>query len=74
MSLTKSAALTGLKYGVNANIIAPVAKTRMSDAVPFGLEMGEPEDIARAALFLCSDEAKLINGAVLSVDDGMSAC
>jgi NAD(P)-dependent dehydrogenase (short-subunit alcohol dehydrogenase family) len=34
----------------------------------------EPEDIARAALFLCSDESKHINGAVMSVDGGMSAC
>lgn len=37
-------------------------------------QMGEPEDIAYAALYLCSDEARLVNGAVLSVDDGMSAC
>jgi NAD(P)-dependent dehydrogenase (short-subunit alcohol dehydrogenase family) len=34
----------------------------------------EPEDIAPAALFLCSDESKHINGAVLAVDGGMSAC
>lgn len=37
-------------------------------------QMGDPEDIAEAALFLCSDAAKHINGAVLAVDDGMSAC
>jgi len=37
-------------------------------------QMGEPEDIAHAALFLCSDESKHVNGAMLSVDDGMSAC
>jgi NAD(P)-dependent dehydrogenase (short-subunit alcohol dehydrogenase family) len=37
-------------------------------------QMGEAEDIAQAALFLCSDAAKHINGASLSVDDGMSAC
>ena len=37
-------------------------------------QMGEPEDIAYAALYLCSDEAKLVNGACLSVDDGMAAC
>ena len=34
----------------------------------------EPEDIAPTALFLCSDEAKHINGAVVAVDGGLSAC
>jgi NAD(P)-dependent dehydrogenase (short-subunit alcohol dehydrogenase family) len=34
----------------------------------------EPEEIAEAALFLCCDEARHINGAVLAVDGGMSAC
>ena len=64
VSLTKSAALTGLKYGVNANIIAPVAKTRMSDQVPFGLEMGMPEDIAPMVVYLLSDQARDISGQI----------
>lgn len=34
---------------------------------------GEPEDIARAAAFLCSDEAAFVNGANLMVDGGDSA-
>jgi NAD(P)-dependent dehydrogenase (short-subunit alcohol dehydrogenase family) len=34
----------------------------------------EPEEIAPTALFLCSDESKHINGAVVPVDGGMSAC
>lgn len=34
----------------------------------------DPSEIARAALFLCSDDAKHVNGAVLAVDGGMSAC
>lgn len=34
----------------------------------------EPEDIAPAALFLCSDDARHINGAVLAADGGMSVC
>ena len=34
----------------------------------------EPEDIASAALFLCSDESSFVNGAVLAVDGGVSAC
>jgi NAD(P)-dependent dehydrogenase (short-subunit alcohol dehydrogenase family) len=34
----------------------------------------EPEEIASTALFLCSDEARHINGAVVAVDGGMGAC
>jgi len=33
--------------------------------------MGEPRDVANAYLFLASDEASFINGAVLSVDGGV---
>jgi NAD(P)-dependent dehydrogenase (short-subunit alcohol dehydrogenase family) len=36
--------------------------------------MCEPEDIAPTALFLCSDEARHVNGAIVAVDGGMSAC
>lgn len=35
---------------------------------------GQPEEIAKTCLFLCSDDSKWINGAVLSVDGGMSVC
>jgi NAD(P)-dependent dehydrogenase (short-subunit alcohol dehydrogenase family) len=35
---------------------------------------GQPVEIAYACLFLCGDESKLINGAALSVDGGMSVC
>jgi meso-butanediol dehydrogenase / (S,S)-butanediol dehydrogenase / diacetyl reductase len=35
--------------------------------------VGEPEDIANAALFLASDEASWITGAVLPVDGGLLA-
>lgn len=34
----------------------------------------DPEDVAQTALFLCSDESKHVNGAVVSVDGGLSAC
>jgi NAD(P)-dependent dehydrogenase (short-subunit alcohol dehydrogenase family) len=34
----------------------------------------EPADLARVAVFLCSDDARHINGAVLPVDGGLSAC
>lgn len=39
---------------------------------PYG--MGTPEDIARAILFLASDDSSRVTGAVLSVDGGMSVC
>jgi NAD(P)-dependent dehydrogenase (short-subunit alcohol dehydrogenase family) len=41
--------------------------------VPLGHKMGTGWDVAYAALFLASDEAKFITGAILPVDGGMSA-
>ena len=38
------------------------------------VQVCEPEEIAKTALFLCSDESKHVNGAVIAVDGGMSAC
>jgi NAD(P)-dependent dehydrogenase (short-subunit alcohol dehydrogenase family) len=34
---------------------------------------GRPEEVAAAALFLISDDASYVNGAVLAVDGGMTA-
>ena len=41
--------------------------------VPLGAKMGSAQDIAHAALFLASDEAKFITGVVLPVDGGQSS-
>jgi NAD(P)-dependent dehydrogenase (short-subunit alcohol dehydrogenase family) len=41
--------------------------------VPLGAKMGTGWDIANAALFLVSDEAKFITGVILPVDGGQSA-
>ena len=43
----------------------------MAEKAPLG-RIGEPEDIANAALFLASDEAGFITGAELNVDGGVS--
>lgn len=71
------------RKGINVNAIAPgFIATEMVSTVPEKVldmlkertplgKLGEPEDIANAYLFLASDEAKFINGAVLSVDGGL---
>ncbi|MFJ9816709.1 SDR family NAD(P)-dependent oxidoreductase [Streptomyces sp. NPDC101151] len=59
ISLVRSAALGLHKYGVTANAVAPVARTRMSAGVPMELkEIGEPEDVAALVVYLLSDPAK----------------
>ncbi|MFD0270034.1 SDR family NAD(P)-dependent oxidoreductase [Streptomyces sp. NPDC127106] len=58
ISLVRSAALGLHKYGVTANAVAPVARTRMSANVPMELkEIGEPEDVAALVTYLLSDKA-----------------
>jgi len=42
-------------------------------AVPLGGRMGDAWDVANAALFLASDEARFITGVCLPVDGGQSA-
>jgi NAD(P)-dependent dehydrogenase (short-subunit alcohol dehydrogenase family) len=73
VSLVRSAAAGMHKYGVTANCIAPVARTRMSANVPFGLEMGDPEDIAPMVAFLCSDLSRGVTGQVYTVNGGRIA-
>jgi NAD(P)-dependent dehydrogenase (short-subunit alcohol dehydrogenase family) len=73
VSLVRSAAAGMQKYGVTANCIAPVARSRMSGQVPFGLEMGEPEDVAPMVCFLCSDHARHVTGQIYTVNGGRVA-
>ncbi|WP_326589664.1 SDR family oxidoreductase [Streptomyces sp. NBC_01294] len=63
ISLVRSAALGLAKYGVTANAVAPVARTRMSANVPMELkEIGEPEDVAALVTYLLSDKAVAVAG------------
>ena len=71
------------RYNITANAVAPgfIATDILRSMPEKVLDMmvsrvparriGQPEDIANAFLFLASDEASYINGAVLSVDGGM---
>ncbi|SDM92408.1 SDR family oxidoreductase [Streptomyces wuyuanensis] len=62
ISLVRSAALGLHKYGVTANAVAPVARTRMSANVPMELtEIGEPEDVAALVVYLLSERARAEN-------------
>lgn len=68
VSLVRSAAVGLAKYGVTANAVAPVARTRMSANVPGDLaEMGDPEDVAAMVVYLLSDRAKDVTGQVYTV-------
>lgn len=83
--LNRKLALEVARYGVRSNVIRPGLIDTEAFAnmppdffaaqvplIPLGY-VGEPEDIANAAAFLCSDEARFITGAVLTVDGGESA-
>lgn len=84
IGMTKTMAREMGRKGVTVNAVAPgfiatemVKKMPenilqgMSDKTPVG-RLGTPEEIAAAYAFLASDEAAFINGAVLSVDGGIT--
>jgi 3-oxoacyl-[acyl-carrier protein] reductase len=83
IGFTKSLARELGSRGVRANVVAPgyvttqltdvlpeEAKAAMLGATPLG-RLGDPEDVAGAVRFLCSDEASFITGEVLLVDGGL---
>ncbi len=83
IGFTKSVAKELASRGITANVLAPgfIAtdmtavlkddmKAEILKQIPLGT-LGEPEDIANAALFLASAEARYITGQVLAVDGGM---
>jgi 3-oxoacyl-[acyl-carrier protein] reductase len=84
IGFTKSLARELGSRGVRANVVAPgYVSTRLTDviaddlkeqmlaATPLG-RFGDPEDVAAAVRFLCSDEASFITGEVLLVDGGLA--
>jgi NAD(P)-dependent dehydrogenase (short-subunit alcohol dehydrogenase family) len=73
VSLARSVAAGMYKYGVRSNVIAPVAKSRMSGNVPFGIEMGEPADVAPMVGFLLADRSKDVTGQIYTANGGKIA-
>jgi NAD(P)-dependent dehydrogenase (short-subunit alcohol dehydrogenase family) len=89
VGLTKNVGFQYAKLGVRCNAIAPgavntnIGKTIFNPS-EFGMEralaginlnprVGEPEEIAKIALFLACDDSSFINGTVLTADSGWTA-
>jgi NAD(P)-dependent dehydrogenase (short-subunit alcohol dehydrogenase family) len=88
IGLTKAAALDYAKLGIRINAVCPgVIKTPMVDRAtgnkkeieeefeniePVG-RMGQPEEVAEAAIWLCSDAASFVTGDAMVVDGGLVA-
>ena len=88
LGLTKNAALEYAKQGIRINAVCPgVIKTPMIDRFtgkkkevekqfesqePIG-RLGQPEEVAEAVIWLCSDASSFITGDVIPVDGGWTA-
>jgi NAD(P)-dependent dehydrogenase (short-subunit alcohol dehydrogenase family) len=85
ISLTRSIAAYYAPQHIRANVICPgliatpmsqraqsneVIRARLSELQPLTNDFGQPIDVANAALYLASDQAKFVTGAVLTVDGG----
>jgi len=84
IALTKTCARELASRRINVNAVAPgfiqtsmterlpaQVKEKLSSQIPFG-EIGKPEDVASAVLFLVSEEASYVTGEVIRVDGGMA--
>ncbi|GAA4877016.1 SDR family oxidoreductase [Paenibacillus vulneris] len=89
VGLTKNVGFQYASLGIRCNAIAPGGVntnigTTISSPNAFGMERamaginlnprtGEPEEIAKVALFLASDDASFVNGTVITADAGWTA-
>jgi NAD(P)-dependent dehydrogenase (short-subunit alcohol dehydrogenase family) len=81
LSLTRTVAREMARKGITCNAVTPgVIDTDMTTdvadkllaGVPAG-RLGQPEEVAHAVAFLCSEDASYINGATLAVDGALAA-
>jgi NAD(P)-dependent dehydrogenase (short-subunit alcohol dehydrogenase family) len=63
------------RFGENRDQPGTIPQTRAIkvDWKQYPFATGQPEDIANVALFLASDEARMITGAIIPADGGLSA-
>ncbi|WP_139862128.1 acetoacetyl-CoA reductase [Bradyrhizobium ivorense] len=87
LGFTRALALESARFGITVNAICPgYTSTEMLAAVspdvmekailpqiPVG-RLGQPEDIARAVVFLAAEEAGFITGSTLSINGGQHMC
>ena len=83
VAMSKSLAIEYAKKNINVNCISPgFIKTAMTDKLDDKFKeaiiskipsarLGDPDDIANAVLFLCSNQSSYINGETLHVNGGM---
>ena len=83
IGFTKALARELGSRSIRANVVVPgYVKSRLTDVLPEDAtaamlentalgRLGDPEDVAGAVRFLCSDEASFVTGAVLLVDGGL---
>ena len=83
VAMSKSLAIEYAKKNINVNCISPgFIKTAMTDQIDEKFKetiiskipsarLGEPDDIANAVGFLCSNQSRYINGETLHVNGGM---
>jgi acetoacetyl-CoA reductase len=83
LGFSKAVAQEGAAKGITCNVIAPgyiatemvqaidetILKTKIIPQIPAG-RLGLPEEIARAVVYLASDEAGFITGSTLSINGG----
>ncbi|PAY10369.1 beta-ketoacyl-ACP reductase [Bradyrhizobium sp. UFLA03-84] len=87
LGFTRALALESARSGITVNAICPgYINTEMLAAVPTDVmrgailpqipvgRLGEPEEIARAVVFLAADEAGFITGSTLSINGGQHMC
>jgi len=82
IGFTKALAQEGARFGITVNALAPgYTETEMVAAVPEKIlesivaqipvgRLGTVEDVARAVMFLCAEEAGWITGSTLTVNGG----